>query len=216
MAASASRSRKPWDLTDNETLTSFQNWQSIITYNLSLDKNWTQFLPPVGAHRTWERVSSTNPHRGLVADGHPIPQEYRLSATQKNAQLELMLGYISGYAAVVSRNTIVKHSTCLGDIWQKLREYYQFASTGAQFLDLSAIKFLPDEKHERLYQRIASFFDDNLLSAGVQIQHHGTALQEDEELTPTLENTIVWLWLHIINPSLPALIKQRYGTELRK
>ena len=210
-----SRARKPWDLSDNETLTSFQNWQSIVTYNLSLDRNWAQFLPPEGIHKTWNKVSAAHPNRGLVGDGQLVAANDRLSATQKNAQLELMLGYISGYASVVSRNTIVKHSTCLNDIWQKLREYYNFASTGAQFLDLSSIKLNPDEKHERLFQRISSFFDDSLLTVGSGIRHHGQATRTDEELTPTLENTIVWLWLHRIHEALPALIKQRYGPELR-
>ena len=37
----------------------------------------------------------------------------------------------------------------------------------------------------------------------------------DEKLTPTLENVIVITWLRLVHPDLPALIKQRYGTELR-
>ena len=31
----------------------------------------------------------------------------------------------------------------------------------------------------------------------------------------SLENTIVYLWLQLINPGLPLLVKQRYGAELR-
>ena len=34
-------------------------------------------------------------------------------------------------------------------------------------------------------------------------------------MTPTLLNTTVVLWLRAIHPSLPALVKQRYSTELR-
>ena len=45
--------------------------------------------------------------------------------------------------------------------------------------------------------------------------HHGEQVPEDEELTPTLENVIVLTWLRLIHPSLPRLVKQRYGTELR-
>ena len=30
-----------------------------------------------------------------------------------------------------------------------------------------------------------------------------------------MENIIVLTWLHLIHPSLPALVKQRYGAELR-
>ena len=57
--------------------------------------------------------------------------------------------------------------------------------------------------------------DDNLLKANGGIRHHGEHVTNDEELTPTLENVIVITWLRLVHPDLPALIKQRYGTELR-
>ena len=47
------------------------------------------------------------------------------------------------------------------------------------------------------------------------LSHHGEHVPEDEELSPTLENFIVLTWLRLIHPSLPRLVKQRYGTELR-
>ena len=34
-------------------------------------------------------------------------------------------------------------------------------------------------------------------------------------MSPTLENIVVLLWLERIHVKLPALVKQRYGTELR-
>ena len=40
-------------------------------------------------------------------------------------------------------------------------------------------------------------------------------MSEDEELSPSLENLIVFLWLELIHTNLPALVKQRYGAQLR-
>ena len=40
-------------------------------------------------------------------------------------------------------------------------------------------------------------------------------MSEDEELSPPLENLTVFLWLEHIHTGLPALVKQRYGAELR-
>ena len=40
-------------------------------------------------------------------------------------------------------------------------------------------------------------------------------MPEDEELSPILENLVVLSWLKLIHPSLPRLVKQQYGTELR-
>ncbi|KAK2183671.1 hypothetical protein NP493_300g00017 [Ridgeia piscesae] len=47
------------------------------------------------------------------------------------------------------------------------------------------------------------------------VTHHGVATAIDEEVSPSLENTIVYLWLQLIYPGLPLLVKQRYGAELR-
>ena len=62
---------------------------------------------------------------------------------------------------------------------------------------------------------MVGFIDDNLLRANGTIQHHGENVTVDEEITPSLENLIVITWLRLIHPDLPALVKQRYGTELR-
>ena len=65
-----------------------------------------------------------------------------------------------------------------------------------------------------LFQRLTAFFEDNLLTMGCGLTHHGsTAI--DEDMSPPLENTIILLWLQLIHRDLPRLVKQRYGTELR-
>ncbi len=56
---------------------------------------------------------------------------------------------------------------------------------------------------------------DNLLQQNGPITHHGERLAEDEEMTPSLEKVIVLQWLKLVHKDLPALVKQRYGTELR-
>ena len=45
--------------------------------------------------------------------------------------------------------------------------------------------------------------------------HHEVNPGDDEELTPSLENLVVLLWLKLTHPDLPKLVKQCYGTDLR-
>ena len=47
--------------------------------------------------------------------------------------LELMLGQIANYCPVISRNMIVKNSTCIGDIWQTIRLHFGFQTAGDIF-----------------------------------------------------------------------------------
>ena len=126
-----------------------------------------------------------------------------------------MLGQIANYCPVISRNTIVKNSTSLSDIWQSIRLHYGFQSSGAHFLDFSDIKLEPDERPEDLFQRLMAFVEDNLLAVNGGITHHLENPKEDEELSPSLVNFVVFQLLSLVNKDLPRLVKQRYGTELR-
>ena len=206
------RAPKQWTLTKNETITSFENWRQNLVYILSLDSNFAPFL---AEGCTWERKTSNNPTRGLHNDGEDTPEGTRRTAAQKNLHLDLMLGQIANYCAVISRNSITKNSISVQDIWQKIRQHYGFRSTGANFLNLVDIKLQADERPEDLFQRLMAFVEDNLLTAQGGIVHHGHPIDADEDLSPTLENMIVIIWLQLIHPGLPQLVKQRYGTELR-
>ena len=125
-----------------------------------------------------------------------------------------MLGQIANYCPIISRSTLVKNSTSLAFIWQTIRQHFGFQVTGAQFIDFSDIHLAADERPEDLYQLLMAFGEDSLLRAN-GLTHHGEHVPEDEELTPTLENFVILTWLRLIHPSLPRLVKQRYGTELR-
>ena len=90
-----------------------------------------------------------------------------------------------------------------------------FQSAGAQFLDLVNIRHEPGEHTEDLFQRLIAFFEDNLLTVGCSVTRQCDATDIDEDVSPPLENTIVYLWLQLINPDPPLLVKPRYGAELR-
>ena len=160
--------------------------------------------------KSWNKVSANDPYRGLVDDGEGVAD--KKTAAEKLEVLQLMLDQIANWCPVISR--IVNHSTSLNDVWQKIREHYGFLNTGGHFLDLSDIKREPDERPEDLFQRLFMFFEDNLLKAD-SLTHHGDKLTSDEVFSPSIENTITWYWLKLLHPGLPALVKQRYGSELR-
>ena len=207
--ASTPRAPKQWCLTKTETVISFENWRQNLLYTLSLD---SQFAPFLVEGATWQKKSKANPLRGFTDD--PSDSRNRRTAQQKVNMLELMLGQIANYCPIISRNTIVKNSTSVDSIWSAIRLHFGFQATGAHFIDFTDIKLDTDERPEDLYQRLMAFMEDNLLRANV-LSHHGELLDEDEDLSPSLENFVVLTWLRLIHPELPRLVKQRYGTELR-
>ena len=204
----ASRGLKIKELTENETLSSFDNWRQTLLYSFSLDPQFSEFL---AEDAKWEKKNTAGSTRGLEDDA---AGDKKRTKEQKVLSLDLMLGQIANYCPI-SRNLLVNKSTCLQDVWQQIRQYYGFQTTGSQILNLSNIKQEDGERPECLYQRLYGFFEDSLLTKSCGIKHHGDSPQTDEVMTPTLENTIVWLWLKLIHPGLPAHVNIKYGTELR-
>ena len=196
---------KPYKLSKTETIASFEAWKHNQLYNLQADPVFKALL---ASTTTWQKKGVTN--RGLTDD----TADGGKTAVEKCQTLNLMLDQIANWCPYISRTFLVKQSTSLNDVWQKIREHNGFLCTDGHFLDISSIRLEPDERPEDLYQRIYMFFEDNLVTAN-SLSHHGTPLTSDEEMSPTLENTITWLWLKILNPNLPQLVKQQYGAELR-
>ena len=91
MAASSFRPPKQWTLTENETITSYANWQSNMLYHLSLCNDFAPFLDT-----EWEKQPAVN--RGLIDDGNDVAAAQRKTAVQKRIILERMLGLIAQFA----------------------------------------------------------------------------------------------------------------------
>ena len=64
-------------------------------------------------------------------------------------------------------------------------------------------------------QHLMAFVKDNHLGHDSGFTHHGLDVNEDEELSPSLENFVVLTWLRLIHTGFPRLVKQCYGTEIR-
>ncbi len=199
-------------LTTEETLNTFKSWKENLVFGFSIEDEFKPFLVE-GC--TWGKLTAASPNRGLTDDGDPIPATKQRTKEQKVASLNLMLGQIANHCTIISRNQIVKNSVSLIDIWEKIRQHYGFHTTGARFLDLTALKLNLGERPEDFYQRLVSFVDDNLLTADSTLTHHGSRVTRDEEISPSLENVTVMLWLERIHVNLPGLVKQKYGAELR-
>ena len=183
------RAPKQWSLTTNETISSIEAWENNLKYILSLDPNFACFLTD-GA--TWLKKTNAARLRGFTDDNEDVPTVQRRTVAQNVTHFEMMLGQIANFAPIISRNTIVGNSTSVTAVWQAIRQHYGLQSTGSRFLDLANIKLQSEQRPEDLYQCLMSFVDDNLLTTASGITHHGAAPENDEELSPSLENFVVF------------------------
>ena len=195
-------------LTETETQASFESWQEGMEFHISLDVKSARFLTDL---RTW----TTADDRGFTDDTMDVAEDKRMNGLAKKMLLNIILGSVASLAPVISPKFIKKQSTSLNDIWSRLRTHFGFRKTGARITEFCEFKLEPNESRETLWERMYSFLEDNLLTAGGQVQHEGAAVIRDEVFTPSLLCILVTQWLHTINPSLPAMIRQRFSTQLR-
>ena len=129
---------KPWRLTKSETLTSFEDWKTILINSLKQDKDFKPFLK---ASVVWSkrRVSIS---RGLTDDAGDTGK----TKEDKAEDLEQLLGNIASFCTVINRKTIIEDSKCLDDVWQAIRLHYGIHTSGAHFLDVANFLTEPEER----------------------------------------------------------------------
>ena len=204
--SNAFRAPKPWQLSEHETVSSFANWKSNILYNLSLNNEFAPFLDS-----TWSKKTVAN--RGLadLKEGEVVKK----TAVQLAIVLERMLGLVAQFVPTLLRSEIIKRSTSLAWIWNRLRKHYSFNASEVNFLRLSEIKIEEGERYETFFQRIMAHIEDNLLTVNSGLQFDGEDVGSDEELSPTAERLGVYLWLTKIDERLPAFVGRIYAHDLQ-
>ena len=117
------RTRKQWPLEVSETITSFERWKSNLVYNIRQDASFAPFI-----NSSWNKFSKkeTNKYRGLLddTDATEPDKNKQKNRAAKLADLELMLEMVANWAPIISRQSIIKHSTSLESIWQAIRAHY--------------------------------------------------------------------------------------------
>ena len=106
---------RPGRLSEDETLTSFEDWKNNLIFYLNQDKTFAPFLK---ADATWKKSSDSESNRGL-ADG------------DAERSLNNFLGVIAGLAPPLLHGDGIDDLTKLDDIFNTIRTYYQFASSEA-------------------------------------------------------------------------------------
>ena len=99
-----------------------------------------------------------------------------------------MLGLIAQFVPTLLRNDILKKSTSLNYIWQRICKHYSFSQSEANFLKLSSIKREEHERYETFSQRIVAHLEDNLLTVASCTIHDGAPVAVDEEMSPTMND----------------------------
>ena len=179
-------------------------------FHIALGDKSARFLNS-GDLKTW----TTDEDRGFTDDPADYAADKKMNAAAKCALLEVVLGSIAGSAPIIGHSFIVNQSTSLDSIWDRLRTRLGFRKTGGRVLEWCDMRREENESREALWERLYSFFENILLTKTGGVMHEGAKPTVNEKFSPTLQNIMVASWLNILNPALPAIVHQRFITQLR-
>ena len=197
------KAHRPNRLTEEETLTSFEDWKNNLIFYLKQDTNFKKFLK---ADAVWHKSSSNVEHRGL-------------ESAEVLLQLKNFLGVIASLSPPLLHGDLIDDSTSLADIFKQLCTYYQFAPSEATFIKFVNIKRETTngvlERPLHLYLRMRQFIQENLLLRTGKIMHNGQIPTSDEVLSATTERLIVLRWLEVLHPALPSHVANMFSQDLQ-
>jgi hypothetical protein len=202
------RAPKPWKLSEEETLSSYNAWKNNLLYYCKCDDD---FCPFVQRDAKWTKISPDSPTRGLVDDTTGA----KLTAAKKLMHLERMLGFISQYVPHFLATDITENSTSMNSIWLTIRKYYNFKQSESQFMKFTSISREEGERPERLFQRIIAHLQDNLLKTDSNMQYDGQDVATNEIMSPTVYRLAVLRWMELIDPKLPAIVQRSFANDLQ-
>ena len=150
-----------------------------------------------------------------LAGGNAAQNPARLQT--RRTQLATTLSIIASIADSSQYDDIMTRSTSIQWIWNLIETDYDIQKKGRHFLKLDKITFnrAGSESYMAFYKRLRAHFTDNLRKSGEIVKSkNDQRLGEDEKISPTLENTIVYMALKSIDQRLPQYVEQIYGHRM--
>ena len=195
----------------------FKGWKEAICIYLKQNEDFLPFFPG-GNYESWK---SADEDRNRItelsnADIQNDQKKNEVLLTKRRKDLETMLNIIGRKVDQYDFDEVVNSSTSLPSIWTTLESTYDISRKGVHFLELSNIKYEVGESPIKFYKKIYHHFMDNLYKNGDIVAYKNVTLTEDEKLSPTLLNFILFYVIDKIDSRLLMEIKEKWGHLLTK
>ena len=186
-------------------------WQQTLLDNLRREPDYANHCQ---TSSKWGAEKEIN--RGFESD----EGEDGETGKQKCDKVDSMLIKIASYAPRAIVREITKRSTCLHDIWETAKDWAGIRSTGTKHLDYYKVKNSyqkedKDETPQEFFYRLKDAMEDTLIQRKDNIYEYGDLIQEDEQMTPTVNSLVVLDWLESLGgPRLIEHVYRIYAKEL--
>lgn len=209
-------------LSTSESVSSLESWKANITYALQLNPTFSEYIQEdyifgkKNKHFPFRRLQDVYIKETTKNEkGEDVEVLVKSKGKeQRCTDVDTLLQQIANYCPHVPREDIVKDCATLKDVWKVIRSFYNKQLRGSSLNDIWNVRREAEETPQALYARIKQLYLDNLLKPD-SLKHLDGQVEEDEEMTPTLLNTIILQWLQILHPGLRDLVTARFIIQLR-
>ena len=191
---------------------------------LKQNEDFLHFLPG-GIYENWKSVDEdSNRITTLAATETPLRDETNPATIEtrnkllakRQRDLNSMLSIIGRKVDQYDFDDVMNSSTSMASIWAMIELVYDIGRKGVHFLELARIKYEPGESPVKFYKKIYHHFMDNLYNSGDVLSYKNSQMTEDEKLSPTLLNFILFYTIKTIDSRLMKKIKDKWGHILDK
>ena len=192
-------------------------WQGCILQNLRKEPKW---IPLLELEWGQKKVANRGVHGRPEVPGPPLIPA--VPAATVATDIDSMLEYISQYSPNCLYRDITQRVTSLQAIWILIRKWAGLKSSGCRLHAYWLVRRNYDPNGDAsptdLFYELRNAMEDSLLrtrASGGTVRHNGEFPTEDEDLTPTLESTVVGDWLATLGgAALQDLVIRVYAKDL--
>ena len=197
----------------------FKSWKEGMIVYLKQNEDYHPFLSG-GMYEKW-KPAEDDPNRIVELAAIEEPKEDQENAatvasrtsllSKRRRDLNTLLSIIARKVDQYDFDEVLNSSTSINSIWAMIELVYDIGRKGVHFLELGKIKFEQGDSPVKFYKKIYHHFMDNLYKAGDIVAYKGSQMTEDEKLSPTLLNFILYYTIESIDSRLLKKIKDRWG-----
>ena len=206
--------------------TQFNIWKEELEVYISQEKCFKIFLPgqPYSQWQSAEeypnRIRQLNaadtvrPNQDMTEAEAILENEEKLSDMRVN--LRTVLAIVGKCVAEGHYNSIIRHSTSLQWIYDTLRSDYNIQTKGIHFLNIIELKYDPETQTPvAFYNEYRTIIVNNLAKNGDTIKYKNEGnLQQDEKMSPMIEDMVLLNVIKEIDTRLPAYVKHFYNHKM--
>ena len=194
------------------TDTQFAIWKEELEVYLEIEQKFRKFLPG-GAYATWTAAEESE-HRVLI----PVPPHTDDTLHDTRRELRQFITIVAKFVHPDYYNPIIRHSTSLQWIYNKIRQDYDIETQGIHFFNVVDLKWDPTAQTTPIgfYNQYRSLIMGNLAKKGDTIEWKNEKLKEDERLSPSHEDLVLMNVIQLLHPKLPQFIREKYAHKIGK